>query len=514
MNIQNLIESEKQRKQLTPSSYAISLLKDFPKEEAVYAFLPRCLVRESMTFDECYNYLHLIWNDIPICIVTSDMIGSDIDVKFPFGSIYNVPVRDSDFCDRDYLCLSNAFGSYIRRAAYYDNERQYILIFADRLQGKGDIDPLFVYAVMSEMTRALLDSDVNDCDLLECANFKLLSYYKPFSSYEQTLANTLALIFFADITQLSTPDMRNLFDSLSDAASIVPTEDESIQATLYKSLNWSLNKTNRTRKIIYDNWSKQQIYGFDGFVHEISLQSLTSFEFSQGSQIEKNYVSCLNGITSLDIPEGVTCIECGAIHSCASLTSITIPSTVDYIAPGAIQFCPQLKELSVDPDNQQYYSKDNCIFNRDDNGLVLGCAGSIIPEGTTYIDKDAFLGCKGLTSITIPESIRVIGVNAFSRTSIESIVIPSNVESIQREAFRDCLNLRNITFKGSPVLSFLSFLRIGTKATFTSESSEQIIADKNAFFGIENCATFNFPGGMRKISNIGIEENSCISSIN
>ena len=58
----------------------------------------------------------------------------------------------------------------------------------------------------------------------------------------------------------------------------------------------------------------------------------------------------------------------------------------------------------------------------------------------TSIGKNAFEGCTGLTSITIPASVTTIGASAFSGCSgLTSIVIPEGVTSIDYGAFYDCI---------------------------------------------------------------------------
>ncbi len=83
----------------------------------------------------------------------------------------------------------------------------------------------------------------------------------------------------------------------------------------------------------------------------------------------------------------------------------------------------------------------------------LGCFGltSItIPNSVTSIGDYAFGVCSGLTSFTIPSSVTSFGKGAFSRClNLASIIIPSSVTSIGESAFNDCSSLKSITIPSS-----------------------------------------------------------------
>ena len=100
------------------------------------------------------------------------------------------------------------------------------------------------------------------------------------------------------------------------------------------------------------------------------------------------------------------------------------------------------------------------VFSSDNKVTITGCdksaKGAItIPseidgKSVTSIEGAAFLGCTGLTSITIPNSVTSIGYAAFEDcTGLTSITIPNSVTSIGNSAFDGCTGLTSITIPNS-----------------------------------------------------------------
>ncbi len=69
----------------------------------------------------------------------------------------------------------------------------------------------------------------------------------------------------------------------------------------------------------------------------------------------------------------------------------------------------------------------------------------VIPESVTIISESAFSDCSRLTSINIPTSVTTIGYSAFSGCiCLTSIEIPESVTAIGESAFSGCSRLTNI----------------------------------------------------------------------
>lgn len=74
-------------------------------------------------------------------------------------------------------------------------------------------------------------------------------------------------------------------------------------------------------------------------------------------------------------------------------------------------------------------------------------------EGVVYpvkgIESGAFNNCKGVTSISLPASLRYIGGNAFGGTSVKSLVIPEGVEEIDYRGLSVGATLKSVHLPAS-----------------------------------------------------------------
>ena len=110
--------------------------------------------------------------------------------------------------------------------------------------------------------------------------------------------------------------------------------------------------------------------------------------------------------------------------------------------------------------------------------MVLNCSSKIVNDclsvgNVTCIGDEAFLDCRGLTVVTIPNSVTSIGVGAFGYCILTTVTIGNSVKSIGNCAFYGCSGLTAIAYEGT------SAPTIGMDAFKSVNSSVKVCVPEN-----------------------------------
>lgn len=174
--------------------------------------------------------------------------------------------------------------------------------------------------------------------------------------------------------------------------------------------------------------------------------NLTSVDMSRGVISIGQYAFQKCGFSEINIPDSVTTIGQQAFYNCTSLTKVTIGKGLKTYGTAVFASCKNLSSIVVDQNNATFKSENNCLINKINNNLILGCKTSTIPNSVTAIAGYAFYG-SGLTSLFIPDSVVSISGQVFRDcTELVSISIGDGVKKIGLNVFKNCSKLTSVTF--------------------------------------------------------------------
>lgn len=103
-----------------------------------------------------------------------------------------------------------------------------------------------------------------------------------------------------------------------------------------------------------------------------------------------------------------------------------------------------------------FFSKWNSEINQKRNGRIDSktaqtLSGSVmIPDSMDVIEEKLFDGNKRITSVTVPGTVKRIGIRAFANCdNLERVSLCEGIEAIESNAFTGCKKLRRVTYPDS-----------------------------------------------------------------
>ena len=226
--------------------------------------------------------------------------------------------------------------------------------------------------------------------------------------------------------------------------------------------------------------SNELIAGCKNTTIPTSIESIGSVAFYRISNLKKVDIPdnvkrigalafCNSGLESVTIGSGVKRIPLRCFEDCDKMTDAVFSEGLDSIDALAFFFCESLKSAHI-PQSTTYIAQYNSGFTLtkedslklayldklstpDNHDAFLTCTGMTsftVEEGNPVYDSRN--GCnarietktnrliKGLTTSTIPESIKIISSMAFANSTPKEVYLPNGLETIENGAIRGKIN--------------------------------------------------------------------------
>lgn len=158
---------------------------------------------------------------------------------------------------------------------------------------------------------------------------------------------------------------------------------------------------------------------------------LTQIAIPGGIQSLEPCVFAGNNFTSVVVPDNIKSIGASAFVYCHELTEITIPSSVTSMGERVFNYCDRLRRVNI----ASILSWINIAFS----GPCFERFGATEGSASLYVNGQR------IHSFNVPNTVERISDFAFCNISITEVTIPQSVKTIGHQAFAQCNSLTRVT---------------------------------------------------------------------
>lgn len=261
------------------------------------------------------------------------------------------------------------------------------------------------------------------------------------------------------------------------------------------------------------------------------------------------FKGCSN-LKSINIHKNITTIGGWAFSECTSLESISIPNSVTNSMSNTFYGCTSLKHLIIEDGssdlsitatssfsncpletvyigrNKAYPAKGMTTLkaatigtNVTSIGGFNGCSNlttvNILASNATIIENEAFLNCKKMECVNIPNTITKIGDYAFCNCLVlTDLDIPENINQIGQNAFNSCFKAFSdlILPEGLTEIADYAFGYCNSIKSLTIPTSVKNIGYE-AFYSCEKITALTIPEGVETIESYAFCENENLTTL-
>ena len=405
----------------------------------------------------------------------------------------------------DGIISSNVFGSKLSAQIYYP---EYVYI-PRPIVGEGIEKMILGYCYLTSRERFSPEFQAVNDAIVKKNKTKLLNFVM--ESGNVVALQNIAPIALTKNNIIDVIEASKKFNNTEITAFLMDWKEKNLgKADIEKQAKRELNKNPMSATELKKIWGTKKmpdgtlgITSYKGTDTEISIPesigkskvtvickdafSASTYWFGGKTPTEEQ-LEARRRIHSVVIPEGVVRIERDAFSYCTGLKDVIIPESTIRIEPHAFYESGIYNDPNRWENNVLYIGHHLIEAKRDELSGAY-----VIKEGTTCISENAFSECKGLTEISIPDSVKSIGHRAFRGCNalsdeegfiivnhilygycgpdselmipdgveliddgafsyskkLTGITIPEGVTGIGEDVFSGCENLKNVSISGS-----------------------------------------------------------------